>query len=123
MMASFNVTDLTNFNYPANIAKFVDPLDPRFISQPYDPKVINLDQAIHTALPFYAGLGAYISAGAADGIDAALSTFYKTATSVITDTAPVQTEFRAQNKRDVENAPRESLAEPTAAPVAYPFHA
>jgi hypothetical protein len=89
MMAAFNVTALAGFNYPPQTSEFVDPLDPRFVSQPYDATVQTLQHVEDVVLPFFAGLNAYENI---DGLESALSSFLATATG-ITDTAPVSSEF------------------------------
>jgi hypothetical protein len=89
MMAAFNVTALEGFNYPPQNTHFVDPLDPRFVSQPFDPKVQTLESVQDTVLPFFASLNAYEHAA---DVVTALESFLATATG-ISDTAPVQSEF------------------------------
>jgi bilirubin oxidase len=89
MMAAFNVTALAGFNYPPQNTQFVDPLDPRFISKPYDANVQTLGFVIQNVLPAFAALGAYDDIA---GVEEALTNFLATA-SGITDTAPVATEI------------------------------
>ncbi|KAH9214067.1 bilirubin oxidase precursor [Leptodontidium sp. 2 PMI_412] len=97
MMAAFNVTSLPNFNYPPNTARFIDPLDPRFISKKYDASVQTLDNAVNVVLPAFANLKAYDNH---EGVEDALVTYYQTATSTISDTAPTQSEFNGKGKRE-----------------------
>ncbi|RDW73850.1 hypothetical protein BP5796_07292 [Coleophoma crateriformis] len=96
MMAAFNVTDLPNFNYPPQTSKFIDPVDPRFTSRPYDASVQTLDFVKANALPNLANLNAYVNH---ESVEAALVNFYATATSTISDAAPVQSEFNGKRRR------------------------
>jgi hypothetical protein len=89
MMAAFNVTILKDFNYPPQNTHFVDPLDPRYLSKFYDPKVQTLDFVKRNVLPAFAALNAYEHAA---DVVTALESFLATATGV-SDTAPVQTQL------------------------------
>lgn len=114
MMAAFNVSDLGNFNYPPQTSRFINPVDPRFTSRPYDPTVQTLDHVNGVILPFFSDLNGYEFH---DEVEEALVTYWSTATKVITDIAPVQSEF---NGRKMKRVP-EAEAKPT--PVAVPFKA
>ncbi|OZJ01345.1 hypothetical protein BZG36_05739, partial [Bifiguratus adelaidae] len=89
MMAAFNVTALQGFNYPPQNTQFVDPLDPRFRSKPYNARVQTLDFVINNVLPAFARLGAYDNI---PGLEAALTSFLATTTG-IRDTTPVEPNF------------------------------
>jgi hypothetical protein len=101
MMAAFNVSDLPNYNYPPQTSKFINPVDPRFISKPYTPDIATLDHVNNVVLPFFGALNGYEFH---DEVEDSLVSFYKTATSVITDTAPVQSEFNGHKMKRVPEA-------------------
>lgn len=97
MMAAFNVTDLPNFNYPQQVSKFIDPVDPRFTARPYDGAVNTLANVTAVTLPFFAALNGYEFH---EEVEEALVTFYQTATSTISDAAPTQSEFNGKMRRE-----------------------
>ena len=98
MMAAFNVSDLPNYNYPPQTSRFIDPLDPRFISKPYTSDVASMDHVKNVMLPYFGALNGYQYH---DEVEDSLVSFYKTATSVITDTAPVESEFKGNKVKRI----------------------
>ncbi|KAH8657411.1 Cupredoxin [Tricladium varicosporioides] len=110
MMAAFNVSDLASFNYGPQTAKFIDPVDPRFISRPYDPTIQTLDfvKGADGPLQKFGKLNAYQHN---DEVEAALVSYWATETKTITDTAPVQSEFNGNGGKGKRIA--EAFAKPT----------
>jgi bilirubin oxidase len=101
MMASFNVTDLPNFNYPQQVSKFINPVDPRFTSRRYNATEQTLDNVNNVVLPAFAALNGYEFH---EEVEEALVTYYSTATSTISDTAPVQSEFNGKKAKRIAEA-------------------
>ncbi|KAH0602238.1 uncharacterized protein H6S33_009879 [Morchella sextelata] len=69
MMGAFNVTALSDFNYPET-TRFIDPMEPRFRAKPY--KGFTVAEA-NSALKFFSSLNAYTDA---DGIESALDQYW-----------------------------------------------
>lgn len=110
MMAAFNVSNLGNFNYPPQTSRFIDPMDPRFTSKPYDINVQTLDHVNTVILPYFSDLNGYEFH---DEVEDVLVSYWKTATSVITDIAPVQSEFNGHKMK--------RIPEVKAVPTGLPF--
>lgn len=64
-MAAFNVTALSDFNYPET-TRFIDPMEPRFRAKPYTGFTV---AGATSTLEFFSSLNAYTDA---DGIKKAL---------------------------------------------------
>ncbi|RPB06988.1 hypothetical protein P167DRAFT_609751 [Morchella conica CCBAS932] len=69
MMGAFNVTALSDFNYPET-TRFIDPMEPRFRAKPYNGFTV---AEANSALEFFSSLNAYTDA---DGIENALDQYW-----------------------------------------------